>query len=312
LASTKTKRRTPQELLKRERVSADRLKIRLEKAQMKVALSYYAAADRGRRNKDWKSPVVSADQAIIPGVVVTAARARTTVANTWVGKAAVRSQKRNVVGRGIMVVPTAKDRKGKELAEVNRDAGEKFIRWASSRLACDLEKKRSFWQYQRCVVGEEFITGIGLLVWSYRPNPNNVGLRLQMLELEQLNMSIRSYQKNEVRSGVEIDEDGAAVAYHFYRKTPNDYLGTGLEPLRVPAFNVFPYFDAERVRQTVGISQLAPVLQDVRDFSRIKDSTLSRVLHGIVHRVCDQAERWNAGHKPVGDAAASGGYGCNG
>jgi capsid protein len=36
------------------------------------------------------------------------------------------------------------------------------------------------------------------------------------------------------------------------------------------------YFDAERVLQTRGVPHMAPVLQDVRDFSAFKDATLWR------------------------------------
>ena len=45
------------------------------KAQ-KAMLAVYAAADRGRRNKDWRAPNVSADAAIIPDLPVLCARVR--------------------------------------------------------------------------------------------------------------------------------------------------------------------------------------------------------------------------------------------
>jgi lambda family phage portal protein len=254
-----------------------KLRADLEAAQLQSALSYYTAANKGRGNRDWKASPVSADQAIIPDAQTLIARSRVTVANTWIGKAAVRSQKRNVVGRGIMVVPVAKDAKGNELPDVNRQAGDAFMRWASDKTACDLERRRTFWQIQRMAVSEEFVAGESFIVWSYVPNPRTVGLRLQMFEPEQLDLTIQSFGENQVRGGVEIDEYGAAVAFHFYERNPNDYLiRNNYRSIRIPAERVFHYFDAERVLQTRGATHMAPVLQDIRDFSSFKDATLWR------------------------------------
>lgn len=275
-AKTKRKRATPRELLARDEIAAQRLRAKLESAQIKAALSYYAAADTGRRNKDWKAPAMSADQAIIPDAPITNARARHAIANTWVGKAAKRAQVRNVAGRGIEVVPAPKGADGKELPTQGDAIAFAWSKWATAFRDCDVEQKRTFYQIQRTMVGEEFATGISLLVWSYEPNPYNVGLRLQLFEYEQLDTSIRSHLGNEVIGGVEVDENGAALAYHFFKRNPNDYIRPTAKPIRVLADRVFPLFDAERVRQTTAISHLAPVLQSGRNFDRFTDSTLFR------------------------------------
>lgn len=271
----KRKRRPAREVAE-ERVAV--LRAKLESAQLTAALSYYASADKGRRNRDWRAPASSADLAIIPDAQTVLARARHTIANSWIGKAAVRAQKRNVAGRGIMTVPTAKDADGKELPEINRRAGDLWMRWASNRNACDVERRRSLWQIQRTVVSEEFVVGESLIVWSYQPNPNHVGLRLQMFEPEQFDLTIQSWDGHEVRGGVEVDEYGAAVAYHLYTKNPHDFLSScgAYQSIRVPAERAFHYFDPERVLQTRGMSQMAPVLPDVRDFTSFKDATLWR------------------------------------
>ncbi len=276
MAKQNKPRRTTAELLEAEQNRTKLLAVKLEQKQIKAALSYYAAADKGRRNKDWRAAPVSADQAIIPEAPVVNARARETVANTWIGKAAKRAQVRNVAGRGIEVVPTAKLKDGKEDAATNLVAATAWMNWAGAYTHCDIEGKRTFWQIQRTVVGEEFVTGISLVTWAYEPHPDYVGLRLQIFEYEQLDRDIQSFNGNQVRGGIEVNEMGAPIAYHFYRKNPNDYLSNSLDPIRIPAARVFVYFDAERVHQTIAISHLAPVLQDVRKFSRITNATLDR------------------------------------
>src|SRR4051812_19689832 len=59
-----------------------------EKAR-KAMLATYSAADRGRRNRDWRATGLSADMAIIPDSPVLNARARQMVRDSWVAKSAV-------------------------------------------------------------------------------------------------------------------------------------------------------------------------------------------------------------------------------
>ncbi len=269
-----TKRKTPREAAE---ARAATLRARLESEQLKAALSYYRAADKGRKNRDWPARMHSADLAIIPDALTVVARSRDAVANTWIGRAAQRSHKRNVIGRGIMVVPTARDPDGKDLPKLNRRASDLWMRWASDKTACDLERRRTYWQQQRTIASEEFVAGESFEVWSYVQNPRNVGLRMQLFESEQLDLTIQAWEGNQVRGGVEVDQYGAAVAYHFYKRNPSDYLNaTALQSARVPAERVRHYFDAERVLQTRGMPQMAPVLNDVRDFSSFKDANLWR------------------------------------
>lgn len=268
------------------------LKLEIEKAQLKTlkrALSNYAAADKGRRNRDWRASPGSADQMIIPDATTLNARARQAVRDTWIGASMRRAAVRNVAGSGIDVVPTAKDDDGGLLPELNKVARVAFHRWASDKKACDVEKRQNFWQKQRLAVSERYTVGEHFIVWSYAPpvDPMGrldlrlpVGLRLQAFEPEQLDVTIQSYGGNEVRGGVEVDPaTSEAVAYHFYTRNPNDYLSrTRLASERVPAERVLHYFDQERVLQTRGVTQFAPVLQEIRDFNRFKEATLWRAI----------------------------------
>lgn len=247
-------------------------KVRLQQA--KAMLSTYAAADRGRRNKDWRASPASADLSIIPDAEILNPRARQLVRDSWIGKAAIRAASRNVVGKGIIPVPTAKDRHGVLLSELNSYIQKLFWEWASNRLFCDIEKRQTFWQKQSLTVEERFTVGEHFIVWSYEPTPETVGLRLQSFEPEQLDLNLQSYEGNEVRGGVEVNANGAAVAYHFYTRNPNDYLGRYRGSIRIIRERVLHYFKQERVLQTRGVTPLAPVLQRIRDFHRRDDAEM--------------------------------------
>jgi lambda family phage portal protein len=265
--------RRKDELLEEFQLRRLHAKVRLQQA--KAMLSTYAAADRGRRNKDWRASPASADLSIIPDAELLNSRARQMVRDSWIAKAAIRSASRNVVGKGIIPVPAAKDLRGNLLTELNATAQKLFWEWASNRLFCDVEKRQTFWQKQSLTIEERFTVGEHFIVWSYEPNSYTVGLRLQSFEPEQLDLTVQSYGDNEVRGGVEVDVNGAAVAYHFYTRNPSDYLSRyAYRSIRIPRERVLHYFKQERVLQTRGVTPLAPVLQRIRDFHRRDDAEM--------------------------------------
>lgn len=283
----------PEEItLRRLKARAESMMIRASLKAMKSQLATYESAKVNRRNRDWKSPVGSADLAIIPDVTRTNARARQLERDTWIAKAAKKARSRNIVGRGIVPVPAVKLAKLVPVADVPgatppEPAGEDvnfnqtletlFWDWASNQDACDVEGRRTYWQMQLLAAEEKFIVGESFIVWSYKPNPNFVGLQLQMFEPEQLDETIQNYGGNQVRGGIEIDRLGKPVAYHFYERTQNDFLTvSNTNSIRITADRVIHYYRAERSQQTRGISELAPVMQDIRDLATLKDANLFR------------------------------------
>lgn len=87
-----------------------------------------------------------------------------------------------------------------------------------------------------------------------------LGYRLQLLNPALLDVTLRrDYGGNRVRMGVEIDDDGAPVAY-WLRMTkagdnPSDYVTVGRH-VRVPATELNHYFDATELDQLRGIPWL--------------------------------------------------------
>lgn len=274
-------------VMARMQLRALRTAEKFQKASVKkmAALNIHAAADVGRRNRDWRTNQSSADLAIIPDSVTLIGRARGLVRDYWVAKSIVRAFKRNVVGRGIAVRPHAVDKDGNPLVQLNRIALHEFTRWAKSKL-CDVERKQTFAQKQRQSAGEKKTVGEAIWMWSYRiplkadgtiDTNKPVGLKLQSFEPEQFDLRILSFEGREVRGGVEVDDDGAPLAYHFYTRNPNDILYRhAFFSERIPASRVFHYFDGERILQSRGVTDFTPVMQDIRDLERGKGAHLTR------------------------------------
>lgn len=315
--STRAEQRKAEARLKLERtqLAADHA------AEARAMLATYGAADRGRGNRDWRASPASADAAIIPDTATLNARSRQCVRDSWIGKSAVRSFSRNVVGCGILPVPLVRKKDGKFDAKVNKKLLKLFWSWASNKDFCDVERRQSFWQKQNLLVEERVTVGNGFLVWSYRENvePSAVGLRLQSFEAEQLNPWLQSWtdpgtgESRQVRGGIEVDEFGAPVAYHFLTRNPSDFLPLGYHPVRIPASKVIHYFKQERVLQVLGVTQLAPVLQDIRDFNRFKQATLWRAIMEacigmvITKETTGAAGPLNFGQNPTADTTTPNG-----
>lgn len=261
------------------------------RARMELAtdLASFAAAEKNRRNADWNAKSGSADAHVIPDMPTLNARARQLERDSWIIQSSVRAAKRNIVGCGILPVPVGKDANDQPLEALNTAAEDLFWRWASDRKACDVEKRRTFWRTQRLCVGEKKLVGEHFVVWSYKPNllpdgrldpHGQVGLRLQSFEPEQLDTTAWSYtlpdgSVNEVRNGIEVDEDGAAVAYHFWTRSPNDIVSRrNFRSRRITADRVLHYFDSGRVQQSHGVTEYHAVLQRVRDYHRRDDAEM--------------------------------------
>ncbi len=256
--------------------------------------------------------------------------------DTWIGKSAVRAARRNVVGRGILPVPRAKACDGKLLPKLNALAHELFMAWARDAKLCDIERRQSLFQKQRLLVGEHLVAGEGFLVLvageeqirqadaavggggaggstdaaralGTGSRAADVGLRFQSYEAEQLDLTIVSHGENEVRGGIEVDRFQAPVAYHFYTRNPYDYLSRQtFQSIRIPAERVLHFMDQERVLQTRGVTQFAPVMQEIRDFDRYKGATLTAMIMEAMLGVVVK-RNGNAGWAGAAPLAAAGG-----
>ena len=268
-----SKRRSQIDLAQEAQAKVDKEKARLELDRLRFKrdavkhrrkmLSVHKAAEKNRFTQDWTAPYTSADSAIVPDLKLLNARARQVVRDDAWGKAIVRAFRRNVVGTGI--TPSIDD---KPYASAWR-------RWAETPRLIDMEKRRTFVGIQDWAISELAAVGEAFVVRWITGRGRNRRLTLQCFEFEQLDeyKYLEHDTGNEVRHGIEVDENGAPVAYHFYKHHPHDIRGLArpapimLESMRVPASMVCHIYDPERVRQTHGISRMRPVLRKIRDLS---------------------------------------------
>lgn len=239
----------------------------------------YRAGQLDRKWNDWIPNQTSSGDAELFGSPYMGPRARQMSRDHPQARAIGNAYVRHVVGRGLWPVPrVTRSETGSAAArrelwiEYNRMVRDDFWRWGTRREEVDVERKRTWAMFQR-TVERQYIERGGCLIRRAvvkdrdRVNP----MALQLIEYEQLDTSKMEHGGREVRGGVELDEFGAAVAYHVFQQHPGDTSVHGwpssarFESVRIPAEWVSHVFDPERALQTLGATRLHAVLETLRD-----------------------------------------------
>jgi len=266
-------------------------------------------ASRSRSALRGYNPLKSSTKADID-VNLTTLRNRSAdlVCNSPLGSSAIGTLRSNVIGAGLRLSPKIDYRllglTAEEAKEWQRNALREFNLWASST-ACDLYRKNNFFDMQDMAYMSYLVDGDGWAAIKYRrPLPNNpYCIRIQLFEASRVcnPNSAGSYgspsygdveMKNEkngnrIINGVEIDTDGAVVAYWVANRVPFDLTNpiAQLKWQRVKAFgrlsgrpNVLQISHEERPEQYRGVPLLAPVIEVMKQVSRYTNAELTAAI----------------------------------
>jgi len=201
------------------------------------------------------------------------ARARFLIRNNGYAVNAVESWAGNAVGTGI------KPSSGITDAALKDRVQRLWLRWTDES---DAEGLTDFYGQQRRAARELFIAGeVFFRVRPRRPDDGlSVPLQLQMLPSEMLPLNHNRLLENghRIRQGIEFDQIGRRVAYHFLRRHPGDITDPGLagETARVPAESVLHIVDPVDAGQLRGASRFAPALVKLFLLDQYDDAELDR------------------------------------
>lgn len=228
----------------------------------KISKRFFQAALKDNLTAGWSTQLLSADSILNADLEKIRARSRVLAGNEPYFRHWLRIQTRNVVGsHGIrlqMRVPRSFNQDGTvEMDDLaNRVIEEGWKLW-SRRQNCTVNKRHSFLQVQRLVYksakrdGEIFVRKVK----GFRGN--DFMFALQLIEADHLDFSMNTTMKNGnyVRMGVELNEWGEAVAYHFLERHPGDYIGDSRfksRRIRIAADEIVHIYDPDRVDQSRG------------------------------------------------------------
>ncbi|RKJ18415.1 phage portal protein [bacterium D16-50] len=233
-------------------------------------------------------------------------RSRSLMMSAPIAVSAIKTNRTNIVGVGLKARPMA-DREVLGLSEAeakawNKKAQREFELWAKSK-HCDSTKTNNFYEMQQIACMSWLMNGdaVALVKYSDKEAPfMPYGLRIHLIESDRVcsprsggsyvNLQqVDEQTHNRIYNGVEIDGDGAVVAYHICSTYPNSSLQAEKKWDRVKAFgertgfpNVLMIFESERAEQYRGVPYLSPVIESLKQLTRYSEAEImAAVINGF-------------------------------
>jgi len=262
---------------------------RLE-ARTRIALAGgYTGARRDRRQtKSWNTADGSADNVTLPDLPALRERSRDLLRNAPLACGAVNTVVTNVVGTGLKVQSHI-DReilkpffKGEdEFDKFERSAERIFRNWAESA-DCDITRSQSFSEIQNLILRSVLESGdIFILKRNVPRNGKIIDLSLQLVEADRVSNPNYKIDDGKLSAGVQMDNNGAPIAYHICNQHPDDYQSEKAKKyVKIPAFDkydnrqVFHIFNRIRPGLTRGVPYLAPVIESLKQLDRYTEAEI--------------------------------------
>ena len=224
-----------------------------------------------------------------------------------IAAAALKRQRTNVVGAGLRLKSTI-DRETLGLTQEQAEAWQKhtqaeFNLWAQRKQACDATGVNNFYGMQQLVCLSWPMSGdVFALIKRVNPTPlMPYSLRLHILEADRVRTPTdaktsgvvidsissglttgKAANGNTIYDGVEVDKNGAIVAYHIANTYPYQYDGEQTKFVRVDAYgkatglpNVLHIMDTERPEQYRGVPYLAQVIEPLLQMRRYTEAEIT-------------------------------------
>lgn len=220
-----------------------------------------------------------------------------------IATSAIKTNRTNTIGMGLKLNPRI-DRDILGLTAEEAEAWEKktkaeFALWANKKRNCDATGINDFYEMQQlCFVS--WLTSGDVLILKKDKEVKNCpySLKLMVVEADRCSTPESSYtfgfnltdgenkeNKNRIYDGVEIDSDGAVVAYHIRNTYPYEVKAEQTQWQRVEAYgektglpNVIHLMNSERPDQYRGVTYLAPVIEYLLQIRRYTESELTAAL----------------------------------
>ena len=136
-----------------------------------------------------------------------------------------------------------------------------FSRWAKR---AESTSRGDFWALQAAAVKSQRIDGEAFLLWR--------GDKLLHLPPEQL----ADLTTDTMAAGVELSDDGAAIAYHVHPIRPDALQATYAPPVRIDAADILHIFEPARPGAVRSVSPLAAILLALSELDSAEDALLTQ------------------------------------
>jgi lambda family phage portal protein len=244
----------------------------------------YGGAKFSRLTADWVTGNTSADSEIYGSAQKLRDRARQLCRDNDYARQALRAIEANIIGQGVPFQSQVRMQRGGRLDQrVNDAIEETWYQWTKAQ-HCHTAGRLSFHDIERLVVRSVAESGEVFVRMVRQPfGGSAVPFALEVLEADLLDDGLngRSEQGNEIRMGVEVNEWGRPVAYHFLAYHPGDYQFSNQQistqrHKRVPADDVIHLYRMERPGQTRGITWFSSAIERLHHLSGYEQAEVVR------------------------------------
>ncbi|MGG1599321.1 phage portal protein [Paenibacillus naphthalenovorans] len=225
-------------------------------------------------------------------------RARDLYMNSPIGAAALKTARTNVIGPGLKLKARIDAASlGLTIEQADEWCGKvekEFALWAESK-HCDALRMNDFYDQQGIAFLGMLMNGDSFALFRHagRTAWMPYSLRLHLIEADRVSTPMAAGvigdsvegttpNGNRIISGVEIDKNGALVAYHIANTYSTDYTSNQTRQwVRVEAYgantgspNILHLMDTERAEQRRGVPLLAPVIETLKQITRYTEAEL--------------------------------------
>ena len=286
--------------------AARRLQARVGHALTAHMGGWNGASTSRRSLAGWVPQPSDADSDTLVSLPMLRGRSSDLVRNAPVAGGAINTTVTKVVGTGLSLQATpdatALRLTADEADAWARDVETKFAAWWETT-DCDITRTQTGHALTDLVLRSECERGDVFAVlanakWSRGP----VKLAVQLVEADRCCNPDRKPDTDRMVAGIELDDAGAPVRYHFASANPYTRSGTLRGGARitwssVAAFgqrtgrrNVLHVFQRRRVGQTRGVPMLAPVIEPLKQLERYTEAELMAAVVSGMFTVFIQAE----------------------
>ena len=235
-------------------------------------------------------------------------RARMLYMSAPIATSAIKTNRTNVIGRGLWLKSVI-NREALGLTQESarawqRRTEEEFRLWAADKRSCDALGISNFYASQGVAFAAQLLSGdVFVLLRHIKPTLQRpYGLRFQIIEADLVSTPMAATgvynagmnftrgtnpdNGNPIFDGVETDKDtGEIVAYYIASQYPYEWTGATKEWTRVEAYsqktglpNILHIMDPERPQQYRGVTYLAQVIEPLLQVRRYSESELTAAI----------------------------------
>lgn len=273
------------------------------RAILKASSSYTGARRDRNATKGWGAKIAaSPDAETLPDLDLLRARSRDLVRNDPLARGAISTKVVNVIGTGHVLRPEIDaDRlkmKPKAADAWEAQALDIWTDWAWST-DCDVTRHQTFAELEDLVYRSRVQSGDVFVVRRFKPRKGRLlATAVQVIEADRLSNPNWATDTPKLAGGVEKDEDGAPIAYHFADRYAIDSGFAGAVTwTRVPAYDAMGrklvlhiHGPRERPDMTRYAPMLAPVIEALKQRSRYTDAELMAAVVSAIFAITTKSD----------------------